>query len=188
MFQSPLKTVTEKLKPVQSKSSISSLKFERPSDFKKFIKFIKNETVELEKIKLPTRAEIKPKQKAGGGLGLLALGLFGGLGAAFGGGGEGEDEGNLRIGSAGGTLSQYTGGLGIATKGVKNTKNLAKVKTTIKTEEQITKERKFNLKKAKERLDKKKKGGSGFLSTKKQKKKQQKQFRYQQNLKIIKKW
>ena len=37
MFQSPLKTVTEKLKPTQSKSGISSLKFERASDFKKFI-------------------------------------------------------------------------------------------------------------------------------------------------------
>ena len=168
MFQSPLKTVTEKLKPVQSKSSISSLKFERPSDFKKFIKFIKNETVELEKIKLPTRTAVDLKPKSGGVGGLLALGLFGGLGAAFGGGG-GEDEENLRIGSAGGTSSQYTGGLGIATKGIKNTKNLAKVKTTIKTEEQIKKEREFNLKKAKERLDKKKKRGSGFFSTKKQK-------------------
>ena len=107
MFQSPLKTVTEKLKPTQSKSSISSLKFERPSDFKKFIGFIKNETQELEKIKLPTRAEIKPKSKSGGVGGLLALGLFGGLGAAFG-GGEGKDEENLRVGSAGGTASQYS--------------------------------------------------------------------------------
>ena len=169
MFQSPLKTVTEKLKPTQSKSSISSLKFERPSDFKKFIGFIKNETQELEKIKLPTRAEIKPKSKSGGVGGLLALGLFGGLGAAFG-GGEGKDEENLRVGSAGGTASQYSSGLGIATKGIKNTKNLTKVKTTVKTEEQVKNERKLNLKKAKERLDKKKKRGSGFFSTKKQKK------------------
>ena len=127
MFQSPLKTVTEKLKPTQSKSSISSLKFERPSDFKKFIGFIKNETQELEKIKLPTRAEIKPKSKSGGVGGLLALGLFGGLGAAFG-GGEGEDEGNLRVGSAGGTASQFNKGV-LLTKNIKRTKEISKVRT-----------------------------------------------------------
>ena len=73
MFQSPLKTVTEKIKPTQSKSGISSLKFERASDFKKFIGFIKTETEELEKIKLPTTTEIKPKSKTGGLLGLLVL-------------------------------------------------------------------------------------------------------------------
>ena len=102
MFQSPLKTVTEKIKPTQSKSGISSLKFERASDFKKFIGFIKTETEELEKIKLPTTTEIKPKSKSGGLLGLLGLGLLGGLGSAFGGG-----ESNERTGSAGGTASEF---------------------------------------------------------------------------------
>ena len=48
-----------------------------------------------------------------------------------------EDEENLRVGSAGGTASQYSSGLGIATKGIKYTKNLTKVKTTVKTEEQV---------------------------------------------------
>ena len=75
MFQSPLKTVSEKIKPVESKSSVSSLKFERPSDFKKFINFIKNETKELEKIKLPKTAEVESKSKRGGVLGLLGLGV-----------------------------------------------------------------------------------------------------------------
>ena len=37
----------EKLKPVVSKSSISSLKFQRKSDFKKFLNFIKKQTKEL---------------------------------------------------------------------------------------------------------------------------------------------
>ena len=60
MFQSPLKTVAEKLKPTDSKSTVSSLRFERSSDFKKFITFIKDETKELEKIKLPSATEIKP--------------------------------------------------------------------------------------------------------------------------------
>ena len=96
MFQSPLKTVAEKIKPVESKSSVSSLKFDRESDFKKFINFIKNETKELEKIKLPTTTEVKPKSKRGGVLGLLGLGLFGLLGAGMGGGGEKDDK--FRIG------------------------------------------------------------------------------------------
>ena len=101
MFQSPLKTVTEKIKQTQSKSGISSLKFERASDFKKFIGFIKTETEELEKIKLPTTTEKKPKSKSGGLLGLLGLGLLGGLGSAFGGDGG---ESNVRT-SEGGTAS-----------------------------------------------------------------------------------
>ena len=102
MFQSPLKTVSEKIKPVESKSSVSSLKFERPSDFKKFINFIKNETKELEKIKLPTTAEVKPKSKRKGALGLLGLGLFGLLGSGF-----GDGDGKDRFSIAGGTKSQF---------------------------------------------------------------------------------
>ena len=99
MFQSPLKTVAEKIKPVDSKSSVSSLRFERSSDFKKFISFIKDETKELEKIKLPSATEIKPKSKGSGALGLLGLGLFGLLGSAFGGEGDGKDD-KFRIGGA----------------------------------------------------------------------------------------
>ena len=102
MFQSPLKTVSEKIKPVDSKSSVSSLKFERPSDFKKFINFIKNETEELEKIKLPKTTELESKSKRGGVLGLLGLGLFGLLGSAF-----GDGDGNDRFSIAGGTKSQF---------------------------------------------------------------------------------
>ena len=106
MFQSPLKTVSEKIKPVESKSSVSSLKFERPSDFKKFINFIKNETKELEKIKLPKMSEVKPAGKRKGVFGLLGLGLFGLLGSALGDGGKGEDDGKL-FPTAGGTASQF---------------------------------------------------------------------------------
>ena len=102
MFQSPLKTVSEKIKPVESKSSVSSLKFERPSDFKKFINFIKNETKELEKIKLPKTAEVESKSKRGGVLGLLGLGLLGLLGSGF-----GDGDGKDRFSIAGGTKSQF---------------------------------------------------------------------------------
>jgi len=104
MFQSPLKTVSEKIKPVESKSSVSSLKFERPSDFKKFINFIKNETKELEKIKLPKTTEVESKSKRGGVLGLLGLGLFGLLGSAF---GDDGGDGKGRFSIAGGTKSQF---------------------------------------------------------------------------------
>ena len=129
MFQSPLKTVTEKIKPTQSKSGISSLKFERASDFKKFIGFIKTETKELEKIKLPTTTEIKPKSKRGGLLGLLGLGLLGGLGSAFGGSGD-DDESNLRLGSAGGTTNQFSSGT-LLTRNIRRTKNISTTRTTV---------------------------------------------------------
>ena len=116
MFQSPLKTVSEKIKPVESKSSVSSLKFERPSDFKKFINFIKNETKELEKIKLPKTAEVESKSKRGGVLGLLGLGLFGLLGSGF-----GDGDGKDRFSIAGGTKSQFEKLIpGVPVGGLKN--------------------------------------------------------------------
>ena len=157
MFQSPLKTVSEKIKPVESKSSVSSLKFERPSDFKKFINFIKNETKELEKIKLPKTAEVESKSKRGGVLGLLGLGLFGLLGSAFG-GGDGKD----RFSIAGGTKSQFEKLIpGVPVGGLKN---LRQTKAgTLNLQESLQKRRKerFQRKtpgemKAGEKLKKKK--------------------------------
>ena len=149
MFQSPLKTVTEKIKPTQSKSGISSLKFERASDFKKFIGFIKTETEELEKIKLPTTTEIKPKSKSGGLLGLLGLGLLGGLGAAFGGDGSNE-----RTGSEGGTASQFNTGILLSKNIRKTQKNLGLTKS-IKGQKSEYKKIKNMFKKAFPKPDKK---------------------------------
>ena len=101
MFQSPLKTVAEKIKPTDTKSSVSSLRFDRSSDFKKFIKFIKNETEQLEKIKLPTTTEIKGRggSKLPGAAGILGLGLFGLIASLFGGDDKGDNK--FRIGGAG---------------------------------------------------------------------------------------
>ena len=118
MFQSPLKTVSEKIKPVESKSSVSSLKFERPSDFKKFINFIKNETKELEKIKLPKMSEVKPAGKRKGVFGLLGLGLLGLLGSGF---GDDDGDGKDRFSIAGGTKSQFEKLIpGVPVGGLKN--------------------------------------------------------------------
>lgn len=106
MFQSPLKTVSEKIKPVSSKSSISSVKFDRASDFKKFINFIKKETKELEKIKIPKVSEVKGKSKRKGFFGLAALGIFALLASGFG-DGDGDGEEDKRFALAGGTKSQF---------------------------------------------------------------------------------
>ena len=109
MFQSPLKTVSEKIRPTTSKSSISSLNFDRPSDFKKFLNFLKVETKELEKIKLPKTSEVKPAGKRKGVFGLLGLGMLGLLASAFGDeDGGGGDKGKL-FPTAGGTASQFKG-------------------------------------------------------------------------------
>ena len=104
MFQSPLKTISEKVRPVSSKSSVSSLNFDRISDFKKFINFIKKETKELENIPVPKVPEVRGKLKKTGLLGLGFIGLL----SLFGGGkGDGDGEEKKRFGLAGGTESQF---------------------------------------------------------------------------------
>ena len=66
----------ENLEPKrEERSPISSLKFQRKSDYKKFRNFIKKETEELKGIKEPKDDKVKNILKVGvGGLGLLALG------------------------------------------------------------------------------------------------------------------
>ena len=77
----------EKIKPSESISSISSLKFQKKTDYKKFLNFIKSETEELEKIGAPREGKIKNILKVGG-IGLLGFGLFNLLGKK----GEGDKE------------------------------------------------------------------------------------------------
>ena len=50
---SPVKNVVEKLNPYSQTNKISRLKFERKSDYRTFLKFIKDSTKEVEDIKLP---------------------------------------------------------------------------------------------------------------------------------------
>ena len=82
----------KKIKPTIGKSTISSLKFQRKSDFNKLLKFVEKETKELKNIKIPKRSQIKSKRKGMNLFGLGLLGLVGILGAGFGGGGEDEKE------------------------------------------------------------------------------------------------
>ena len=77
----------EKIKPSESLSSISSLKFQKKTDYKKFLNFIKSETEELEKIGAPREGKIKNILKVGG-IGLLGFGLFNLLGKK----GDGDKE------------------------------------------------------------------------------------------------
>ena len=71
----------EKLKPVVSKSSISSLKFQRKSDFDKFLNFIKKQTKELKGIEKPKDDRLKSILKTGAiGLGIIGIGALLGRG------------------------------------------------------------------------------------------------------------
>ena len=65
----------EKLKPQKQRSVISSLKFKRKTDYKKFLKFIKLETKRLKGIEKPKESKVKDILNAGT-IGLTAFGIF----------------------------------------------------------------------------------------------------------------
>ena len=89
---SPVKNVAEKLNPYSQKNKVSRLKFERKSDYRTFLKFIKDNTKEVEDIKLPDEKKKIGLLAAGGlGLGLLTLTAFRGRGSGSGGGLEDEE-------------------------------------------------------------------------------------------------
>jgi len=85
----------EKLKPVIGKSSISSLKFQKKSDFDKFLNFIKKQTKELEGIEKPKDDRLKSILKTGAiGLGIIGIGALLGRGKQ----GESGDDFGFAIG------------------------------------------------------------------------------------------
>ena len=89
---SPVKNVVEKLNPYSQTNKISRLKFERKSDYRTFLKFIKDSTKEVEDIKLPDEKKKIGLLAAGGlGLGLLAFSAIRGRGSGSG-SGLGEKE------------------------------------------------------------------------------------------------
>jgi hypothetical protein len=82
---SPVKNVVEKLNPYSQKNKISRLKFERKSDYRTFLKFIKDNTKEVEDIKLPDEKKKTGLLAAGGlGLGLLTFAAIRGSGSGSG--------------------------------------------------------------------------------------------------------
>ena len=95
----------EKIKPIKGKSPISSLKFQQKSDFKKFLKFIQDQTKELRGVKKPKENKIKSALKVGaiglGGLGIA--GLFG----LFDGKKDKDDEEFVKSGQEGGDRDIY---------------------------------------------------------------------------------
>ena len=77
---SPVKTVQEKVNPFSQKNKLSSLKFERKKDYRTFIKFIKDNTKELEQIKIDDKEKKLKRGLVAGGIvgGALLLSLFSG--------------------------------------------------------------------------------------------------------------
>ena len=65
----------EKLKPQKQRSVISSLKFQRKTDYQKFLKFIKLETKRLKGIEKPKESKVKDILNVGT-IGLTAFGIF----------------------------------------------------------------------------------------------------------------
>jgi len=65
----------EKLKPQKQRSVISSLKFQRKTDYQKFLKFIKLETKRLKGIEKPKESKVKDILNVGT-IGLSAFGIF----------------------------------------------------------------------------------------------------------------
>jgi len=76
---SPVKKISEKIKPISEsgKRKVSRLKFDRKSDYKTFLDFIKKNTKDLEEQQVK-----KEKTSNKGAFGLIGLGILGG---AFGG-------------------------------------------------------------------------------------------------------
>ena len=77
---SPVKKISEKIKPISEsgKRKVSRLKFDRKSDYKTFLDFIKKNTKDLEEQQVK-----KEKTSNKGAFGLIGLGILGGV---FGGG------------------------------------------------------------------------------------------------------
>jgi len=99
---SPVKNIVEKLNPFSQKNKISRLKFERKSDYKTFLKFIKDSTKEIKDIGISDFEDKKRKGLLIGG-GLLGLGLLASLGR---GKGDSDDDGTGKLKSIAGVIEK----------------------------------------------------------------------------------
>ena len=97
---SPVKKVVEKLNPFSQKNKVSRLKFERKSDYRTFLKFIKDNTKEIEDIDISGEDKKRKGLMIGGGI--LGLGLLG----SFGKGKRDSDDGAGKLKSISGVIQK----------------------------------------------------------------------------------
>jgi len=115
---SPVKKIAEKLNPFSQKNKISRLKFERKSDYRTFLKFIKDNTKEIEDIDISGEDKKRKGLMIGGGL--LALGLLG----SFGKGKRDSDDGTGKLKSISGVIQKAKADSRKAISGGKNRRRL----------------------------------------------------------------
>ena len=97
---SPVKKIAEKLNPFSQKNKVSRLKFERKSDYRTFLKFIKDNTKEIEDIDISGEDKKRKGLMIGGGI--LGLGLLG----SFGKGKRDSDDGAGKLKSISGVIQK----------------------------------------------------------------------------------
>ena len=94
---SPVKKVVEKLNPFSQKNKVSRLKFERKSDYRTFLKFIKDNTKEIENIDISGEDKKRKGSMLGGAI--LGLGLLGSFG-------RGKDDDTKKLPSTAGVVEK----------------------------------------------------------------------------------
>ena len=115
---SPVKKVVEKLNPFSQKNKVSRLKFERKSDYRTFLKFIKDNTKEIEDIDISDEDKKRKGFMLGGAL--LGLGLLG----SFGKGKRDSDDGTGKLQSISGVIQKAKADSGKAISSGKKIKKI----------------------------------------------------------------
>ena len=123
---SPVKKVVEKLNPFSQKNKVSRLKFERKSDYRTFLKFIKDNTKEIEDIDISGEDKKRKGFMLGGAL--LGLGLLG----SFGKGKRDSDDGTGKLQSISGVIEKAKADSRKAISGDKTRRNLDTASDVIK--------------------------------------------------------
>ena len=123
---SPVKKVVEKLNPFSQKNKVSRLKFERKSDYRTFLKFIKDNTKEIEDIDISGEDKKRKGFMLGGAL--LGLGLLG----SFGKGKRDSDDGTGKLQSISGVIQKAKADSRKAISGDKTRRNLDTASDVIK--------------------------------------------------------
>ena len=135
LSNSPVKNIVERLNPFSQKNKISRLKFERKSDYKTFLKFIKDNTKEIKDIEIPDSEDKKNKGLMIGG-GILGLALLGTLG---GGKRDSDGDGTGKLQSISGVIQKAK------TESIKASSGGKKIKKTDQSSDVLDKTRSEKL-------------------------------------------